>query len=214
MHIEAKAVETSSEPFGLRTAGRHGLLAGACLLSMALLAGCQGSGSGGVSDTLDVSGQTAAGPAIDEIQDPRAYCPSTAVRPGTETFDVYPKGVKAGDEGADEKLRWRATITETARECNSAGGGQFLNIRVGVRGRYLSGPSKESGSFVMPVRIAVVQGEGNVLYSQLHQIPGEILAGKTNGVFSFVDENVNIPTPSERNVRVFVGFDEGPYDTP
>ena len=191
-----------------------GFLAGTLALSA-----CNSSGTNNVEDTLDVSQQQMAGvpqisvPQIDEVQDPRGICPKTIIREGTESFDVYPAGIKKGDEGAASRLRWRATITEVARECNSAGGGAYLNIRVGVRGRYLSGPKGETGAFTMPVRIALTRGD-EVLYSQLHEIPAEILPGRTNGVFSYLDEAISIPMPERDNVRIYVGYDEGPYDTP
>ena len=192
----------------------RGTAKAAAILLAAVLAGCNSAGTNNVENTLDVSNSGQPGstvPAPDKIQDPRAYCPQTVLRAGTETFDVYPKGVKKEDEGASSQLKFRATISEVARECNSAGA--FLNIRVGVRGRFLSGPSGEAGSYTMPLRVAVTQGE-EVLYSQLHQIPAEILPGKLNGTFSYVDNNVSIPKPKEKNVVVYVGYDEGPYGTP
>ena len=192
----------------------HTTAKAAAILLAALLAGCNSAGTNNVENTLDVSNGSQSGsnvPAPDELQDPRAYCPQTVLRAGTETFDVYPDGVKKEDEGATSQLRFRATISEVARECNTAGA--FLNIRVGVRGRFLSGPSGEPGSFTMPLRVAVTQGE-DVLYSQLHQTPAEILPGKLNGTFSYVDNNVSIPKPKEQNVIVYVGYDEGPYETP
>jgi len=181
----------------------------------AMLAGCNSAGTEGVEDTLDVSqpaNQQVTGlPQEDQVQDPRAFCPRTVIRAGTETFNVYPKGVDPEEAGSSAKLRWRSTISGVARECNSAGG--FLNIRVGVRGRYLSGPSGETGTFTMPVRIAAVQGD-TVLYSKLHQIPAEIPPGRLNGTFAYVDNEVSIPKPDGKNIVIYVGFDEGPYDTP
>ena len=180
----------------------------------ATLAGCNSAGTNNVENTLDVSNSGQPGstvPAPDKIQDPRAYCPKTVLRAGTETYDVYPKGVSKGDQGASSQLKFRATISDVARECNTAG--SFLNIRVGVRGRYLSGPGGEPGSFAMPLRVAVTQGDA-VLYSQLHQIPAEIQPGKLNGTFSYVDNNVSIPKPESENVIIYVGYDEGPYETP
>lgn len=184
------------------------------LTMVGALSACNSSGTNTVDDTLNVSPsgnpQIAAVPQEDAIQDPRAYCPKTVLRAGTETYDVYPDGVDVEDPDAASKLRFRATIGEVARECNSAG--NFLNIRVGVRGRYLSGPTGETGAFTMPVRVAVTQGD-SVLYSQLHQIPAEIPPGQRNGTFQYVDNNVSIPKPERENVIIYVGYDEGPYDT-
>ncbi|MCO5135131.1 MAG: hypothetical protein M9908_12455 [Phyllobacteriaceae bacterium] len=115
----------------------RGTAKAAAILLAAVLAGCNSAGTNNVENTLDVanSGQSGSNvPARDAIQDPRAYCPQTVLRAGTETYDLYPKGVSKEDEGASSQLRFRATISEIARECNSAG--EFLNIRVGVRGRF------------------------------------------------------------------------------
>jgi len=188
---------------------------GLVLIGMGLvLAACNSSGSNQVDDTLNVNPannqQFANVPQPDAIQDPRAYCPKTVLRAGTETLDVFPDGISSEDEGASRELRFRATISEVARECSSAG--PFLNIRVGVRGRYLSGPKGETGAFAMPVRIAVTQGDA-VLYSKLHQITAEIPPNQRNGTFSYVDNEVSIPRPDRENVIIYVGYDEGPYDT-
>lgn len=200
-----------------------GLLVAAVMAT--LVAGCTSSGGNQVENTLDVGDSSPSDPnniasaapvdpslpPVDEIQNPRQYCPKTVLRAGTETYDLYPKGVEKTEEGASSKLRFRSAITDIARECNSAG--QMLRVRVGVRGRYLSGPSGETGSFTIPLRIAVTQGDA-VLYSVLHQVPAEIREGQTNGTFAYVDNNVAFPMPDRENVVIYVGFDEGPYDTP
>lgn len=178
------------------------------------LASCNSSGTNKVDDALNVAPQEnqqiATAPAQDAIQDPRAYCPKTVIRGGTETYNVYPKGITKDDEGASAELLYRGTITEVVRECNTAGA--FLNIRVGVRGRYLTGPKGVAGSFQMPVRVAVTRGD-EVLYSTLHQIPATLEPGQPNGTFAYVDNNISIPKPENPNVLIYVGYDEGPYDT-
>lgn len=177
------------------------------------LASCNSSGPTKVDDTLTITpqeNQVSTLPKNDEIQDPRQYCPKTVLRAGTETLNIYPKGVTNETEGSAKLLRFRATISEVARECNKAGSN--LNIRVGVRGRYLSGPKGETGSFVMPVRIAVTRGD-EVLYSQLHKLDANIPPQKLTGTFSFVDNNISIPVPENQNILIYVGYDEGPYDT-
>ena len=35
-----------------------------------------------------------------------------------------------------------------------------------------------------------------------------------NGTFAYVDNEVSIPKPDGKNIVIYVGFDEGPYDTP
>ena len=189
----------------------------ALLLAGVLAAGCNSAGSNKVENTLTPidpqiaqQGQTTVPPA-DEVQDLRAYCPKTVLRAGTETYDIYPAKMKKDDPEREKKLRFRATISDVVRECNSAGA--MLNIKVGVAGRLVSGPASETGAFTMPLRIAVTQGD-TVLYSQLHDIPGEIPAGRTNNLFSFVDGNISIPKPEKENIIIYAGFDELKKDVP
>jgi hypothetical protein len=201
--------------FSIKSGFRTALKSAGIVLFAAFLASCTSSGTNKVDDALTVqpqdNQQSSTLPTPDKIQDPRAYCPKIVQRAGTEVFDVYPKDVKKEDEGSAAKLRWRATITEFVRECNYAG--NFLNIRVGVRGRYLSGPTGESGSFEMPVRIAVTRGE-DVLFSQLYKLPATLSPGQGSGTFSHVENSISIPKPTSENIIIYVGFDEGPYDTP
>jgi predicted small secreted protein len=164
------------------------------------------TGPGQTASGQAVPGQTAAAPPpADEVQDPRAYCPKTVLRAGTETYNVFPDKVKKDDPAAPRLLRFRATITEVVRECNYAG--EFLNIKVGVAGRLISGPSGETGQFTMPLRVAVTAGE-TVLYTKLHEVPAELPPGRPNSTFRFVDSQVSIPKPTKENVVIYVGFDE------
>jgi hypothetical protein len=176
------------------------------------LAACKG-----VDSTLGSAQQSdglAAGlPQADPVQDLRAYCPKTVMRAGTEKLDLYPPQPKKknAEPPAPAELRFRATITEVARECNQAG--EFLNMKVGIAGRVISGPAGETGTVLLPVRVAVTQGE-TVLYSQLHDIGAEILPGRTSANFSFVDAAISFPKPTAENIIVQVGFDEQRTDAP
>ena len=67
--------------------------------------------------------------------------------------------------------------------------------------------SSSSGSPSGPI----VEGD-TVLYSQLHQHTVQV--GQTGATqFIFTDPGVNLPKPSGPNYIVFVGYDEGPYNT-
>ena len=132
------------------------------------------------------------------------YCPRVTVRQGTGVYRVFPNGADRNDIS---QIKYQATIANTAREC--AYDGQDLKIRVGVRGRVINGADGATGSFPMPLRVAVVEG-GRTVYSKLHKPNAAIADGTSNALFSFVDEDVVIPAPRKANVRVFVGFDEGP----
>ena len=133
-----------------------------------------------------------------------SYCPAVRIREGTNIFRVFPKGA---DETDASRIRYQATIAQTARECFYVG--DQLKMRVGLRGRVINGPSGETGSFAMPIRVAVTEGKRTV-YSRLHKPKAQIADGTSNAMFSYVDEEVVIDAPKKTNVKVYVGFDEGP----
>ncbi|MEL7429342.1 MAG: hypothetical protein AAFN43_05015 [Pseudomonadota bacterium] len=181
-------------------------------LGLLVLAGCNSSGTGGSSvvDGLDAGQQIKTGQAADPSQNLRAFCPKTVIRAGTETYRTFEAGVSKEDPDALNSLRYQATITEVARECNYST--TQLNMRVGVKGRVINGPTAATGTINTPVRVAVVDTANQVLYSQLHQVPVTIPQGGSTARFSFVDGNIFIPVPERQNLTVFVGFDEGPPD--
>ena len=189
-------------------AKKNGAILGALALALVLTA-CSSSGENQVQSALgsvQPGQQAQAGQAAtDPVQDLRAYCPKTVMRAGTEKLDLYPPKSKPDEVPPAAALRFRATITEVVRECNYAG--DLLNMRVGIAGRIISGPAGETGPLTLPVRVAVTQGD-TVLYSQLHDIPAEILLGRTNANFSFVDSAISLPKPDKENIVVYVGFDE------
>jgi len=186
------------------TTGRLLLLA----ISGIVLAACTASNGGKTSDALDLRGGTQT-QANDESANLRAFCPKTVLRAGTETYRVFTDGVNKDDPDALSSLRFQSTISEVVRECNYRS--DQLNIRVGIAGRAISGPTGESGTFNMPVRVAVTRGD-EVLYSQLHAIPATIPIGGSFTKFRFVDSNVNIPIPDKPDLVIHVGFDEGPAE--
>lgn len=130
------------------------------------------------------------------------YCPKIELRQGTESFSVY----EPGFEGDRKKLVHQARIENTARECNIADG--QLQMRIGINGRVLAGPSSASSSTLsVPVRIAVVKFQEAVLYSQIHPVSVQISEfDRTPDFVSVV--NVTVPYPAEeRDFIIYVGFD-------
>ena len=199
-----------------------------CVLASAvLLGGCQTSGTDILSSVLPGSGQAKNEQQGDQIasvapgENPNAntrlkntrndltdYCPAVRIRSGTETFRTWPKN--ADKENLDNIMQ-QATITTVARECIYVG--NQLRIKVGARGRVITGPKGQTGPITMPIRVAVTVG-GETAYSKLHRPVQTIAEGASGATFEFVDNEVNIPAPTATNVRVYLGFDEGPYNTP
>ena len=188
---------------------------------VALLAGCQTGGNEGVLGSA-VNDPNAPGDRVARAGDnPNArtrlkntrttltdYCPAVRLRTGTESYRVVPRN---GDKDDPAQVRFQATITRVARECAYEGGD--LRIKVGARGRVITGPRGATGNFNMPIRVAVTRGDDTV-YSKLHRPQTGVPNGASGAVFSFVDDQVVVPAPTATNLRVYIGFDEGPYNTP
>lgn len=158
---------------------------------------------------LDKNENEVASAAVpDQSQNLRAFCPKTIIRAGTETHRTFANGVTRDDPGALNSLNFQSTITEVARECNYSP--TNLNMRVGIKGRVINGPTGQTGTLNVPVRVAVANTANEVVYSVLHQVPVTIPEGGANAKFSYVDSDINIPVPEKNNLIVYVGFDEGP----
>ncbi|MAW87416.1 MAG: hypothetical protein CMJ42_12890 [Phyllobacteriaceae bacterium] len=168
-----------------------------------ILSACQSSDTAG---TMDVAGTQGQPPAEAVTQaELEAYCPRVSLREGTAYFSTYEKG----GEGQQDRVRYQASINDVTRSCNYAD--QGLVMTVGAAGRVVLGPRGSAGTITMPIRVAVVEGD-TVLYSQLHQHTVQV--GQTGATqFIFTDPGVNLPKPSGPNYIVFVGYDEGPYNT-
>ncbi len=141
------------------------------------------------------------------VEDLRAFCPQVVLREGTASFRTYERG---GD-GDASRVIYQASASDVTRSCSYQGSQVTMNVA--LAGRIVPGQRGSAGSITLPIRIAVLRGE-EVLYSQLHQYPVQVadVAGATQFVFS--DSAVTFELPQDRGVRVFAGFDEGPYDTP
>lgn len=174
------------------------------------LAACNSATQNQTEDTLGISEQpeVAETQPVDQSTNLRAFCPRTIIRAGTETYRTFEGGVTKDDPGALNSLQFQSTITDVARECNYSP--TNLNMKVGIKGRVINGPTGLTGAFNVPVRVAITSSADEVVYSQLHQVPVTIPDGKSNAFFSFVDSNINIPVPEKPNLIVYVGFDEGP----
>jgi hypothetical protein len=183
--------------------------AGAALLLS--LAGCQSGGGGGLLN-LGIGGkkEAVAEEKVEQV-DLTAYCPRVGLREGTAYFNTYQKPKQGEPEQDRSLIIYQASITEVTRNCRYEDG--QLRMTIAVAGKVVPGPKAKAGAVTMPIRIAVLRGD-EVLYSQLHRHSVEIAAtaGATQYVFS--DPAVVFPAPTERNIQVFAGFDEGPYDTP
>lgn len=165
---------------------------------LAVLAACTKTDSSG---TLDATQNASGTPAV--VQ---GACPQIFLREGTSVHRTYAKGGK--DDPA--KVTYQASLADTTRQCVLSG--DQLVITAAVQGRVLAGPAGGPGTVTLPIRVAVVDGE-ETLYSQLFQHQVELTAGNTTSQFVFSRNDVAIPGGSGSDARIYIGFDEGPYNT-
>jgi hypothetical protein len=183
-----------------------------------LLAACNSSDdppAASVTGSAGVTGSTgaAASPGASATKYSAAdfaktseYCPPVQIRQGTEALSIYERG----HEDDATFARFQATIVKTARQCTIAGG--LLTVKVGVGGRVVAGPKGGAGTISLPLRIAVAKQFGGKapLYSQLFKVAVTVSPPDFSGEFSQVYDQVSVQiTPDDRDLIVYVGFDEG-----
>ena len=134
-------------------------------------------------------------------------CPPILLREGTAYYRQYARG----GQDDPEKVVYQAAIADTTRQCTVTG--DQMNIQVLAAGRAQAGPAGKAGKIKMPIRVAVVEkGTNKVLYSELTQFEANLPSGTPTTQFLFNDPDVAIPISASRSVRIYVGFDEGPYN--
>ncbi|MBR1092554.1 hypothetical protein JQ621_34345 [Bradyrhizobium manausense] len=140
-------------------------------------------------------------PAADDDID----CPQVTVRAGASTYGVGATGKPA----VGNDVRFQASITRMARECNRNGG--EITARIGIQGRVIAGPAGAPPSVEVPLRIAVVQGGvgEKVIASKAYRTTVEMSQGGSVP-FTFVAEDLSYPVPSAAvadSYIFYVGFD-------
>jgi hypothetical protein len=138
-------------------------------------------------------------------------CPQVYLREGTAIYRQYAKGVKKDLQGlADpDKLIMQATLDASTRQCRQTSQGLFATVV--VRGRVIVGPAGKDGTYTLPIRVAVTDGD-NTLYSELTKFQVNVPQGQGNAQFVFTKDDVLIGTVSTLT-RMYAGIDEGPYNT-
>ena len=172
---------------------------------LASLAGCTTSGTENGANSSLPTKATSGEKRISETE-LRAYCPSVSLRDGMAFFNTYEKG---GDKDP-ERVIYQAALTDTTRSCQYGNG--TLTMDIAGAGKVVPGPKYKTGTIVMPIRVAIRQGD-QVVYSKLHKQRVSITNPDTATQFVFNDKGVTIPMPDKQNVQIFIGFDEGTYNT-
>jgi hypothetical protein len=169
---------------------------------LAVVAGCNQTDNSNMGVTSDPSGVETAAQQQTQTAVVQGSCPQVYLRDGTAVLRRYAKGAKDDPQ----KLLFQATLADTTRRCvlNES----QLTMTVMVQGRVVSGPAGSGGTVNVPIRVAASDGS-TTLYSELVQFPVNTEAGQ----FVFTQANVTIPGGSGGFTKVYVGFDEGPYNT-
>lgn len=201
----------------LRAAGHRRIGLAAVAAASLLLASCAGGGTGGALGGL-FGGGSGSGPAttadgrdLNKEYGPdffakQGYCPPVQIRPGTEALATYEKG----HEGDPTFIKTQASLKTTARECSMAA--DTMTIKVGIAGRVVGGPLGKPDMVNIPIRIAVTkQSDGTALFSQLYASKVALTAPTLTADFSQVMDQVTFKiAPGDRDLVVFVGFDDKP----
>lgn len=196
-----------NELYYARRSPKTRLRATAAVMLALSLGACQSAAVPGISGLGQgqKQAQTKTEPEKIDIAKLDIYCPRITLRSGTAFFNTYEKG---GEDDPD-RIIYQASVTDVTRGCTP--GDDTVAINAALAGRIVPGPKGKPGTITMPIRVAVVRGE-EVIYSKLHKYDVEI--GSEAKTFVFNDPDIIIPTPDARNVQIFIGYDEGPYDTP
>jgi hypothetical protein len=177
----------------------------------AVLSACNTSNPTSILGTSAKTNTDVAPPATETITESelRAFCPGVELREGTAFFTKYEKGGAPTDttEADKTKVIHQASLGEVTRSCSYAG--ETLTMTIAATGRLVPGPKAVAGQVNLPIRVAVTSGD-SVLYSELTQLPISVDPASGAATFVFNKADVNLPKPTDRSYRVFVGFDEGP----
>jgi hypothetical protein len=197
-------------------------LTAAVLLTAAIVAGCssnvaeQPPAAAGGSPFRDRMSKLFFGTKAEETQalaantaDPNLDCPMADIRAGASTLRLPPGSEGAG---AGSTLRYQATISRLARECQVRG--PTMTVKVGVQGRVIIGPAGGPGQIEIPLRYALVQEgpEPKTILTKLYRFPVTIGDGQNSAPFLHIEEDFAFPVPPGGQLEsyvVYVGFDPG-----
>jgi len=133
------------------------------------------------------------------------FCPPVQIRAGASTYAV----AAPGKEAVGNDLRFQATITKTARECDYNSG--QITARIGIQGRVIAGPAGAPSAVQVPMRVAVVQGgvSEKTIATKAYQTTVNMTESGSEP-FTIVVEGLVYPAPSGAigdSYVFYIGFD-------
>src|SRR6202022_470674 len=132
-------------------------------------------------------------------------CPPVSIRAGASTYAV----AAPGKQPVGNDLRFQATSTKTARDCNLNGG--EITARIGIQGRVIAGPAGAPSTVEIPLRVAVVQGgvQEKTIATKTYQTTVS-MSEDASEPFTLVAEGLIYPVPSGDtgdDYIFYIGFD-------
>src|ERR1700737_519679 len=132
-------------------------------------------------------------------------CPPVSIRAGASTYAV----AAPGKQPVGNDLRFQATSTKTARDCNLNGG--EITARIGIQGRVIAGPAGAPSTVEIPLRVAVVQGgvQEKTIATKVYRT-SVTMTETGSEPFSLVAEELVYPAPVGAvgdSYIFYIGFD-------
>lgn len=159
---------------------------------------------GGGSSASDKPASPSAPRQLNE-DDAELTCPSVQVRAGASTYAV----ATPGKEAVGNDIKFLASITRMARQCNLNSG--QITAKIGIQGRIIVGPAGAPPTIDVPLRVAVVRGGVGERTIMTKAYTTSVQIDESGSVpFTLVAEDVTYPAPSpaENDDYVFyIGFD-------
>ena len=159
---------------------------------------------GGKSEEPAQGASQGAAPVASEPQTDLT-CPPVSIRAGASTYAV----AAPGKQPVGNDLRFQATITKTARDCNLNGG--EITARIGIQGRVIAGPAGAPSTVEIPLRVAVVQGgvQEKTIATKVYRT-SVTMTETGSEPFSLVAEELVYPAPAGAvgdSYIFYIGFD-------
>src|ERR1700738_1293114 len=159
---------------------------------------------GGKSEEPAQGASQGAAPVASEPQTDLT-CPPVSIRACASTYAV----AAHCKQPVGNDLRFQATITKTARDCNLNGG--EITARIGIQGRVIAGPAGAPSTVEIPLRVAVVQGgvQEKTIATKVYRT-SVTMTETGSEPFSLVAEELGYPAPAGAvgdSYIFYIGFD-------
>lgn len=130
----------------------------------------------------------------------QGFCPAVVLRDGT----AFHRSYAGGKKDDPQQVVYQASLADSTRAC--ARTDTTLTITAVLQGRLVAGPQGKAGTFTLPIRVTVLDGD-NEVSSQVVQYP--VTMADVNQPTQFVFSNeVTVPGDVSGATRVYVGFED------